>query len=413
MSKPEIVPQKIVERKTLILNHRLDYCSVRSRGEALKKKFFARHGFVKPRFEDISLVTLSKYYEPYFVIGGKYSIDYYERHVYDFKVNDQTRKIHFGKEAFKSQTLPSQFSRIIKIAGEEHAHYENETYIILDRMLKEVSPEKFPLAPFESKVENSAEPDLDLRKAKISLESAIALLRCRLVKRPPDAAEVIKENFEINQRLVVYRPIYELAFQNTKKGETATALIDGITGEVISEKFSNGVSGKLVKYFNKTCSFNPPPAEKQSKAEAKSLQPQIIKIPETSTKIIQDTRKNCLLENRAPYLKVKFTLGCISLVVGLFAANFALFGWSDLTSSSYLLGEYARYACAYGGFGAIIFGSMLINDFFVPKSHKFRSPASTTSLKMVESDNEHLHFAISEFEEEKEADSQLSTKQKP
>ena len=43
----------------------------------------------------------------------------------------------------------------------------------------------------------------------------------------------------------------------------------------------------------------------------------------------------------------------------------ALFGWSSPNSFFYLLGEYARYVCAYGGFAATIFGAMLINDFLV------------------------------------------------
>jgi hypothetical protein len=30
-----------------------------------------------------------------------------------------------------------------------------------------------------------------------------------------------------------------------------------------------------------------------------------------------------------------------------------------------LLANYARYVCAYGGFGAMIFGAMLVNDFLV------------------------------------------------
>jgi hypothetical protein len=33
-----------------------------------------------------------------------------------------------------------------------------------------------------------------------------------------------------------------------------------------------------------------------------------------------------------------------------------------------MLGEYARYVCAYGGFAAMIFGAMLINDFLVLRS---------------------------------------------
>jgi hypothetical protein len=65
------------------------------------------------------------------------------------------------------------------------------------------------------------------------------------------------------------------------------------------------------------------------------------------------------------YLKVRLFLGTVSLVIGLLAANFALFGWHIPDGFFYLLGEYARYVCAYGGFAATIFGAMLINDFLV------------------------------------------------
>jgi len=68
---------------------------------------------------------------------------------------------------------------------------------------------------------------------------------------------------------------------------------------------------------------------------------------------------------KASYLKVRLLLGCVSLGGGLLAANLALFGWQNPNGFFYLLGEYAQYACAYGGFAAMIFGAMLINDFIV------------------------------------------------
>ena len=66
--------------------------------------------------------------------------------------------------------------------------------------------------------------------------------------------------------------------------------------------------------------------------------------------------------------KLKLALGIVSLIVGLLAASFALFNWIELTNLYYLLGNFARYACAYGGFAAIIFGAMLVNDFFVART---------------------------------------------
>ncbi|MEM2107821.1 MAG: hypothetical protein QXL10_00855 [Candidatus Bathyarchaeia archaeon] len=60
-------------------------------------------------------------------------------------------------------------------------------------------------------------------------------------------------------------------------------------------------------------------------------------------------------------------MGLTTLLTGLWAANLALFNWIEETGLSYLLGQYARYVCAYGGFSAIIFGSMVINDYLVAK----------------------------------------------
>jgi hypothetical protein len=70
---------------------------------------------------------------------------------------------------------------------------------------------------------------------------------------------------------------------------------------------------------------------------------------------------------------VRLFLGIGSLIIGLLATNLAIFGWSSPNSFFfslgqsfyYLLGEYARYICAYGGLSSTIFGAMLINDFLV------------------------------------------------
>jgi len=71
---------------------------------------------------------------------------------------------------------------------------------------------------------------------------------------------------------------------------------------------------------------------------------------------------------RTSYLKIRTLLGIVSLVTGLLAANFALFGWNSPNGFFYLSGEFVRYACAYGGFTAIIFGAMMIEEFLVLKA---------------------------------------------
>jgi len=73
------------------------------------------------------------------------------------------------------------------------------------------------------------------------------------------------------------------------------------------------------------------------------------------------------MKRKASYAEIRLTLGVASVGIGLFAANLALFHWVEQTGIYHLLGNYAQYICAYGGFGAMIFGSMLINDFLVQR----------------------------------------------
>jgi hypothetical protein len=246
MAEIEILPQKIVDTRTIILKSRLDSNRARLQGEKLKTSFFVRFGFLKPKPEDILLVAFSKYYEPYILIGGKYSIDYCKRHNYALKVEDKTQEIFIDGKKLKPEPLSLEDNaKVIKLVGEEHSHYENETYLILDRMLQEVSPDNLFFAPFESEPENRPAVVFDLRKPQISLEEEITFLRSKIAKRPSDVAEIIREIFEINERIIIYSPVYELTYKNIKNGKNVTALINGVTGGVILGKFNMKASKKL------------------------------------------------------------------------------------------------------------------------------------------------------------------------
>jgi hypothetical protein len=246
MAEIEILPQKIVDTRTIILKSKLDSKSVKLKGEKLKTGFFTRFGFLKPKPKDVALVAFSKYYEPYIVIGGKYSIDYCKRHNYALKVEDKTQAIFIEGKKLKPKPLPQkEDARVVNLVGEEHSHYENETYVILDRLLQEVSPENLFFAPFEGELENRSEIDFDLRKPRISLDEEITFLRSKIAKRPSDVAEIVREIFEINERIIIYSPIYELTYKNVKNGKNVTALINGISGGLVIGKFESKAIKKL------------------------------------------------------------------------------------------------------------------------------------------------------------------------
>ncbi|MCW4020969.1 MAG: hypothetical protein NWF14_07060 [Candidatus Bathyarchaeota archaeon] len=79
------------------------------------------------------------------------------------------------------------------------------------------------------------------------------------------------------------------------------------------------------------------------------------------------------------YLKIRPVIGLATLVVGFLAANLALFNWVEGKDICYLLGDYARYVCAYGGFAAMISGAMMVNDFLVTR--RTAEPKPTAGYK--------------------------------
>ncbi|MCK4424241.1 hypothetical protein KAU93_01050 [Candidatus Bathyarchaeota archaeon] len=232
MTEITVLPQKIVNRKTVVLKSRLDPAMARLLGEKVKGKFFVRLGFLKPKPEEVRIISVDKFYEPYITVGGKYVLDYCKKRAYAIKVDKEAQEIVIAGKKFRLLN-PQKPSKTIKLEGEEHFHYEDEAYFILDRMGREVAPEKLPYAPSEEQPEKLAEISKKLREVKVTAEQEIDFLRSRIVNRPPDVDEITKEWFEVNERSIIYIPAYELTFQNVKTGEEAIVEIDGVTGKII------------------------------------------------------------------------------------------------------------------------------------------------------------------------------------
>ena len=54
--------------------------------------------------------------------------------------------------------------------------------------------------------------------------------------------------------------------------------------------------------------------------------------------------------------KIRLLIGFTSTVVGVVATGLALFRWTENSTTIYLLGDFARYVCIFGGFLAAITG---------------------------------------------------------
>jgi hypothetical protein len=232
MFQAETLPQSIADMKTIVLKPRLDQGDVHLIGEKIKPRLFSKFGF-KPKSEDIKLLGSEIYYEPYLIIGGKYTLDYCRRHVFRVNINERTTKVFIAGQEFKSeQSTQKKTDKIIKMIGQESAHCEREAYFILDRMKREIPPDRLPISPFDIQRENNVFGS-NFKSIYISDEKQIEFLKTKIATRPVDVAEIIKEIFEITDRTIAYYPIYELTFENAKSLKVAKISINGITGEII------------------------------------------------------------------------------------------------------------------------------------------------------------------------------------
>lgn len=251
----EVIPQKMVDAKTVVQKIRFDSNSVRLQAEKLKRNFFKKLGFFKPKEEEIQLVGYEKYYEPYIVIGGKYSLDYCKTHAFSVEVERTANEIFIAGTKFKpvTPTPDKNLDKMIHLEGEEHAHYERETFFVLDKLRREISPERFSFSPYEVQHEETTGANLNLRGIRISNDEIIDLLRSKIAKRPPDLVSIIREIFEITENTIVYRPFFEFTFHNTKTKKYVTLQVDAVSGDKVLYKFDTRNTQMFSKNTNLNC----------------------------------------------------------------------------------------------------------------------------------------------------------------
>lgn len=223
------MPQRVVDREIVILKTCVDPATARLLVQRVKRNFFVRLGLLKPKSYEIRFISAQKYYEPFIIVGGRYAVDYCKRYIFKVRVNEKMQSIVILGKRFR----PDPSSGVVRLEGEGHFHYENQAHFILDRMGREVMPQKLIYAAYaEEQLDNLEEISKKLKEVKVSPQQVIEFLRSRIAKRPSDAERVTKEWFEVNQRTVIYIPTYELAFQNINTGRTEIVKIDGIVGKI-------------------------------------------------------------------------------------------------------------------------------------------------------------------------------------
>lgn len=237
---PEVpeVSEQIAKRKVIVYKSRLDPTVVKLTAEKMKNKLFIKFGFSKPRPEEIRIVSVDKYYEPYILIDAKYSVDYYKKKVFTFEIDNEAAHVKILGEKLEPETEVSptgESRKIIKLEAEECSSYENKAYVILDKTGREVQLDDVPSAPSEEHPQKILkEFGKKTGKIKSSPQKEIELVKSRIAQRPANVDRVENEVFQILEHAVIYSPIYEITFRNVKTGEDKVIRIDGINAKIIS-----------------------------------------------------------------------------------------------------------------------------------------------------------------------------------
>ena len=231
------VQERITKRKTIVYKSRVDPTIVKLTAEKMKNKLFIKFGFSKPRPEEIRVVSVDKYYEPYVLIDGKYNVNYYKKRVYTLDIDRTAEKVKILDQMFTPESLvgpTGEARKVIKLEAEESLSYEDKAYITLDKSGREIPPDQVPSAPSEDHPQKILkEFGKKSGKVKISPQKGVEIVKSRIVKRPPDAERVENELFQVSEHAVIYSPIYEITFRNLKTGEEKVIKIDGVTAKII------------------------------------------------------------------------------------------------------------------------------------------------------------------------------------
>jgi hypothetical protein len=64
LSKNITIPEKIAERKIIVYKSRINIKAVRTTAEKMKTQLFRKLVFLKPKPEEVQVVSINKYFEP-------------------------------------------------------------------------------------------------------------------------------------------------------------------------------------------------------------------------------------------------------------------------------------------------------------------------------------------------------------
>jgi hypothetical protein len=122
------IPENIAQRKVIVYKSRVDPATLKQKAEEMKNELFIKR-FSKPKPEEVHVVSVDKFYEPYVLVDAKYRIEYFTKKVYSFEVTEKAKVVKILGETFTPKmvpipdTDPEQFRKVVNLEGQEWSFY--------------------------------------------------------------------------------------------------------------------------------------------------------------------------------------------------------------------------------------------------------------------------------------------------
>ena len=240
LSKEISIQENIVQRKVIFFKSSFEIKTIRNRAEKIKNQMFKKYFFIKTKPEESKINTIDKYFEPYIVIDGKYSIDYSKNWKYQIKVDEEMQILKINNKNFEPNFLknhPERSYKILELQGIGRYYHEERKRIIFDQKWNEVRLDILPYLPFEEEKQIIPNNTLNQQLTKdLEAKKEVQILKSKIHQRPDHISKIYNESLKISERALVFKPMYKITATHIKTQKKVTFQIDGVNGKIISQR---------------------------------------------------------------------------------------------------------------------------------------------------------------------------------
>lgn len=239
MSKLISIQEKIVDRKVIFFRSAFEIKTIRKRAEKAKSQMFSKYFFLKSKPEESEINTIDKYFEPYIVVDGLYSIDFSKEWNHSIKVNDEMQILKISNKNFEPNFLDNRVDlpyKVLELEGTGRFHHEERKRIVFDEKWNEVGLDLLPYLPFEEDVQEILSESVNQKLTEdLNAEKEVEILKSKIFKRPTDFSIIHRERFNVLERALVFKPMYRVTATHIKTQKKVTFVIDGVNGKISSD----------------------------------------------------------------------------------------------------------------------------------------------------------------------------------